>query len=154
MNPLQNDTQSMTAHCPAPTTVQSNPAGLLLSRDLIFTTKVLGTAHALGYHIQVAGDTQSAQLAIERLCPQVVFVDLTAGEFVCRQNPERLCQARRRPDVWFVTLGPHVEEAALTAAKAAGCPVVSLAGRLCRRSAQADAVLFQPASRRPFLNPR
>lgn len=123
MNPLQNDTQSMTAQSPAPTTVQSNPAGLLLSRNLIFTTKVLGTAHALGYHIQVAGDTQSAQLAIERLCPQVVFVDLTAGELVAHQTLSGYLKLAG-PDVWFVAFGPHVEEAALTAAKAAGCQVV------------------------------
>jgi hypothetical protein len=28
------------------------------------------------------------------------------------------------PDVWFVAFGPHVDEEALAAAKAAGCQVV------------------------------
>jgi hypothetical protein len=123
MNPRQNDPQSTIALSSAPATVKSNPAGLLLSRDLIFTTKVLGTAQSLGYHIQVAGDIQSAHLAIERLCPQVVFVDLTAGELVAHESLSDYLKLAG-PDVWFVAFGPHVDEAALATAKLAGCQVV------------------------------
>ena len=53
--------------------------GILLCCDLIFTSKVQGTAQALGYHLEVIGDLLSAKAAIETLHPQVIFIDLTAG---------------------------------------------------------------------------
>ncbi len=123
MEPLQNDAQPMIALSPAPTIAKHSPAGLLLCRDLIFTTKVRATAQALGFHIQVAGDAQAVQSAIETLCPQVIFIDLTAGELVAPQALSDYLKLAG-PDVWFVAFGPHVEEAALAAAKAAGCQVV------------------------------
>jgi hypothetical protein len=83
----------------------------------------MGTAQALGYHIQVAGDARAVQLAIEALCPQVVFIDLTAGELVAPQALSNYLKLAG-PGVWFVAFGPHVEEAALAAAKAVGCQVV------------------------------
>ena len=36
--------------------------GLLLSRDLIFTSKIKGTAAELGYPMMVAGDDSQAQV--------------------------------------------------------------------------------------------
>lgn len=113
----------MVASSSASTTGNSKPAGLLLCRDLIFTNKVTGTAQALGYHIQVAGDAKSAALAIETLHPRIIFIDLTAGELVA---PHALSGYFKLadPDVWFVAFGPHVDEEALAAAKAAGCQVV------------------------------
>jgi hypothetical protein len=119
----QNETRPASALSSAPDTGQPGPIGLLISRDLIFTTKVMGTAKALGYQIQVAGDARSARSAIEMLCLRVIFVDLTAGELVA---PAVLSDYRKLAgsDVWFVAFGPHVEEAALAAARAAGCQVV------------------------------
>ena len=58
------------------------PAGLLLSRDLIFTSKVTGTARALGHRVMVAGDVALASAMIEQWHPRVVFVDLAAGDLV------------------------------------------------------------------------
>ena len=121
MEPLQNDTQSNIASSPIPST--TGPAGLLLCRDLIFTTKVTGTAQALGYHMQVASDTRSAQSAIKTLCPQVIFVDLTAGELVASGALGEYIKLAG-PQIWFVAFGPHVDEEALAMAKAAGCQVV------------------------------
>ena len=113
----------MIALSPAPVVNKPGPAGLLLCRDLIFTTKVIGTAQAPGYYIQVASDTRAAQSAIETLRPQVIFVDLTAGELVAPQALSDYLMLAG-PAVWFVAFGPHVEEAALAAAKAAGCQAV------------------------------
>lgn len=123
MEHLQNDAQTNIASSATPTAAKRGQAGLLLCRDLIFTTKVKGTAEALGYHIQVAGDVRTAQSAIESLCPQVVFIDLTAGEIASSQSLSSYFKLAG-PDVWFVAFGPHVEEEALVAAKAAGCQVV------------------------------
>jgi CheY-like chemotaxis protein len=123
MEPLQNDTQSNIASSPVPSTTELGPAGLLLCRDLIFITKVTGTAQTLGYHMQVAGDVRSAESAIETLRPQVIFVDLTAGELAALEALGDYIKFAG-PDVWFVAFGPHVEEEALAAAKAAGCQAV------------------------------
>ena len=58
------------------------PAGLLLSRDLIFTSKVTGTARALGRRVLVAGNSALAAAMIGQCRPKVVFVDLAAGDLV------------------------------------------------------------------------
>ena len=58
------------------------PAGLLLSRDLIFTSKVTGTARALGSRVLVAGNSALAEAMIGQWRPKVVFVDLAAGDLV------------------------------------------------------------------------
>ena len=97
--------------------------GLLLSCDLIFTTKVKQTAAALGYSVLVASNTSLARSLIEKSRPRVVFVDLTAGEMV---SPIALSTYLELAgaDAWFLAFGPHVEADVLAAAKAAGCQVV------------------------------
>jgi hypothetical protein len=104
-------------------TADSESTGLLLCRDLIFTTKVRGTAAALGYRIHVASDALLVRSLIETSRPRVVFIDLTAGEMVA---PGALSEYRKLagPDAWFVAFGPHVESESLAAAKATGCQVV------------------------------
>ena len=94
--------------------------GLLLSRDLIFTTKIQGTAQALGYQVEAIGDLVQAHSKIETLRPRVIFVDLTAREL---SAPLAIAEYARLagPDVWLVAFGSHVERAALLGAKAAGC---------------------------------
>lgn len=55
-------------------------SGLLLSRDLIFITKIKGTAASLGHSMLVAGTQSQAISMITTYRPPVVLVDLTAGE--------------------------------------------------------------------------
>jgi len=105
------------------TTTDPESTGLLLCRDLIFTTKVKGTAVALGYRIQVAGDPLLARSLIETSRPRVVFVDLTAGEMVAPRALSAYLKLAG-PDVWFVAFGSHVETESLIAAKAVGCQAV------------------------------
>ena len=97
-----------------------NQIGILLSRDLIFTTKIQGTAQALGYRVEVIGDLVQARSKIETLRPQVIFVDLTAGEL---SAPLAIAEYARLagPDVWLIAFGSHVDREALLGAKAAGC---------------------------------
>jgi hypothetical protein len=106
-----------------PTSASFGPTGLLLCRDLIFTTKVKGTAADLGYPILVASAESQAKFMIETYRLRVVFVDLTAGEMA---TPGALSayQELAGPNVWFVAFGPHVEVDTLAAAKAAGCHLV------------------------------
>src|SRR4051812_12672544 len=99
------------------------PAGLLLSRDLIFTTKITATARALGQRVMVAGDATLAASMIEQWRPRVVFVDLAAGDLV--SSAALLAyQKVAGPATPFVAFGSHVETEALAAAAAAGCDPV------------------------------
>src|SRR3954468_20953142 len=101
----------------------SEPAGLLLSRDLIFTSKITGTARELGRRVMVAGNTALAAAMIEQWRPKVVFVDLSAGDLVAA--PALLAyQKAAGPGTPFVAFGSHVDTNALAAARDAGCDPV------------------------------
>jgi CheY-like chemotaxis protein len=108
----------MTEPVPTP----EGPAGLLLSRDLIFTSKVTGTARELGHRVMVAGNTALASTMIEQWHPKVVFVDLAAGDLV--DPAALLAYQAQAPGTPFVAFGSHVDTAVLAAAKAAGCDPV------------------------------
>jgi hypothetical protein len=96
------------------------PAGLLLSRDLFFTSKVTGTARELGHQVMVAGNVALASAMIADWHPKVVFVDLSAGELV--STPALIAfQKLAGPETPFVAFGSHVDTASLDAAKDAGC---------------------------------
>ncbi len=96
---------------------------MLLSRDLIFTSKVTGTARELGHQVVVAGERDLAAALIEQRQPRVVFVDLGAGDLV---QPEALIAFQRLagPNTAFVAFGSHVDKEALATARAAGCSAV------------------------------
>ncbi|QEH38678.1 hypothetical protein OJF2_72840 [Aquisphaera giovannonii] len=113
-----DDTNSISVDSVAP--AEAGPAGLLLGRDLIFTSKVTGTARALGRRVLVAGSPDLAASMIEQWRPRVVFVDLAAGDLV---TPEALVAYRSLAGAGtpFVAFGSHVDTAALAAARAAGC---------------------------------
>jgi CheY-like chemotaxis protein len=97
--------------------------GLLLSRDLIFTSKVTGTARALGHVVLVAGDRAVASRIIEERSPRVVFIDLAAGDLGAAPALTALKEAAG-PKIPFVAFGSHVDTQALDAARAAGCALV------------------------------
>jgi CheY-like chemotaxis protein len=106
-----------------PTPDGLEPPGILLSRDLIFTAKITGTARELGRRILVAGDMALASSMIEQWHPRAVFVDLAAGDLV---TPPALLAYRKMTGTAtaFVAFGSHVDTQALAAARAAGCDPV------------------------------
>lgn len=97
--------------------------GLLLSRDLIFTSKITGTARALGLEMLVAGNSALAAATIEERKPKAVFVDLAAGNLV--SNPA-LTELRKTAgeQTPFIAFGSHVDTEALASARQAGCAEV------------------------------
>ena len=99
------------------------PTGLLLSRDLIFTSKITGTARELGYRFLVAGNVALARTMIEQQRPRVILVDLAAGEVV---SPQSLIayQQLAGPQTPLVAFGSHVDTESLAAAREAGCAEV------------------------------
>lgn len=105
-----------------PVPPREGPTGLLLSRDLIFTAKVTGTARELGHRVMVAGNTALACAMIEQWHPRVVFVDLAAGDLVSPSS--LLAYQTLASGTPLVAFGSHVDTAALAAAAAAGCDPV------------------------------
>ena len=103
--------------------IPDGPAGLLLSRDMIFTSKITGTAQALGCRMVVAGNVVLTKAILASWAPVVVFVDLAAGDLVASTT---LLQYREvaPPGTPFVAFGSHVDTEALADAKAAGCDPV------------------------------
>jgi CheY-like chemotaxis protein len=101
----------------------TEPTGLLLSRDLIFTSKITGTARELGHRVLVAGNRALALSMIDQWRPRVVFVDLAAGDLVA--TPALIAYQTAAPaGTPFVAFGSHVDTQALDAARAAGCDPV------------------------------
>ena len=106
-----------------PPDASESPPGILLSRDLIFTSKVTGTARMLGRRVLVAGDVALASAMIAQWQPRVVFVDLAAGDLV--QSAALMAfQKLAAPATPFVAFGSHVDTAALASARALGCDPV------------------------------
>lgn len=92
--------------------------GLLLTRDLMFTSKVTGTAAALGLRIQTVGAIDALQSQAEVTRPRAVFIDLACAEFEPRAVLDRL-NFLPRPVV--IAFGSHVDTERLELARAAGC---------------------------------
>ncbi|WP_435017300.1 response regulator [Tundrisphaera sp. TA3] len=103
--------------------VPEGPAGLLLSRDLIFTSKVTGTASALGHKVIVAGNVALASAMLGRWTPVAVFADLAAGDLVAPANLARFRELIPASTP-FLAFGSHVDTDALASARAAGCDPV------------------------------
>jgi CheY-like chemotaxis protein len=97
--------------------------GLLLSDDLIFTSRITGTARALGLEVRAARTVETlVQLACEEP-PRGVLIDLA---FPGLALEELLARLRREcvPVPRVVAYGSHVDTATLRAARAAGCDPV------------------------------
>lgn len=95
-------------------------SGLILSRDLLFTVKVTGTARELGYRVVAAGDAAKADAMVAEHRPRAVFVDLAAGPLVAPESLVAL-QKAAGPETPFIAFGSHVDVQALAGARAAGC---------------------------------
>ncbi len=102
---------------PLPVTID----GLLLTRDLMFTSKVTGTAAALGLRIEVVGTTESVQSRAAATRPRAVFIDLACADFDPREVINQLA-GLPRPSV--IAFGSHVDVDRLEAARLAGCDAV------------------------------
>ncbi len=97
--------------------------GLLLSDDLIFTSRITATARSLGLAIQSARSMEVLRRLAEQQPPRCVIVDLAnPGLDIVELNRWLEGQVAPRPRV--VAYGSHVDTATLRAARAAGCDVV------------------------------
>jgi CheY-like chemotaxis protein len=98
------------------------PNAILLSDDLIFTSRVTGTARDLGLHV-IPARTATALLALaQKQAPTCVIVDLSNPGLVIDELAAGLSILPARPRI--VAYGSHVDTATLRSARDAGCDVV------------------------------
>jgi CheY-like chemotaxis protein len=94
---------------------------LLISRDLFFTSKVTGTASALGIDVDVVGDAQTASAQVRAHNYRCIFVDLADAGLDIGAFFAGLKEDSHPPVIAF---GSHVATARLQAAREAGCDEV------------------------------
>jgi DNA-binding NarL/FixJ family response regulator len=112
--------------------IEARRTGILISRDLIFTSKITGTARELGCRILVAGDEESALSMIQCHKPRVVLIDLAAKEMTASQQLTGYLEAGGS-NATFLAFGPHVDAEALQAAERAGCDSVMARSKFSSR---------------------
>jgi DNA-binding NarL/FixJ family response regulator len=97
--------------------------GLMLCRDLLFASKVLGAATALGVEVRVARDAEGLLALAKAHPPGGVLIDLHQPDLDLSALLAALREAcPNMPRV--VAYGSHVEAATLHAARVAGCDLV------------------------------
>jgi CheY-like chemotaxis protein len=97
--------------------------GLLLCDDLIFTSRITGTARDLGLTVKAASSSQKLRDLAMAQSPACVILDLGNPGLVI----EDLVTALReecRPMPRVVAYGSHVDTATLRRAREAGCDPV------------------------------
>jgi DNA-binding NarL/FixJ family response regulator len=101
--------------------------GLLVSSDLIFSTKITGTARAMGLEIEVVGSAESAVSRMSAAPPRCVLLDLGLTGLSTEQMQAIVRVAAGAPVLAF---GSHVDTARFQQAADAGCTEVMPRSRL------------------------
>jgi CheY-like chemotaxis protein len=99
------------------------PLGLLLSDDLIDTSRVTATARSLGLTVRTARTQSALEALASQAAPSCVLVDLANPGLDLPALLAKLrtaCEAMPR----VVAYGSHVNVESLKAARSAGCDVV------------------------------
>jgi DNA-binding NarL/FixJ family response regulator len=98
------------------------PVGLLLSDDLIFTSRITGTAVDLGLSIKAARTPAGLASLLRETTPRCVILDLSNPGLVIDETVRMI--EMTSPEAYLVAYGSHVDTATLRAARAAGCDLV------------------------------
>jgi DNA-binding NarL/FixJ family response regulator len=98
------------------------PSAILLSDDLIFTSRVAGTGRDLGLAIRTARTADAVLNLARQQPPTCVIVDLSNPGLRIADLTAGLGALTHRPRV--VAYGSHVDTASLRAAREVGCDVV------------------------------
>jgi CheY-like chemotaxis protein len=99
------------------------PVGLLLCDDLIFTSRITGTARGLGLDVKPARSAEALLGLARAHGPSCVIVDLANPGLVLTELMRQL-GAACSPPPRVVAYGSHVDAATLRAARQAGCDPV------------------------------
>jgi CheY-like chemotaxis protein len=97
--------------------------GLLLSDDLMFASRITGTARSLGLTVKPARSVDALENLARQESPRCVILDLANPSLHLSEFLGRLRETTSpRPRV--VAYGSHVDAAGLKAARDAGCDIV------------------------------
>jgi CheY-like chemotaxis protein len=102
---------------------QPEPVGLLLSDDLIFTSRITGVARALGLTVNAARSVDALLNLARQQSPRCVIVDLANPGLVLADLFQRIGELGSTPPR-VVAYGSHVDAEGLRAARLAGCDPV------------------------------
>jgi CheY-like chemotaxis protein len=97
--------------------------GIVLCDDMIFTSRITGTARDLGLTVKPARSTEDLQKFVRQQSPHCVIVDLAHPGLNIAELVSFL-QATCSPAPRVVAYGSHVDTATLRLARAAGCDPV------------------------------
>ncbi len=103
--------------------METQATGLLLCDDLIFTSRIIGTARDLGYAFNTARSTAALKQLLETDRPVCLILDLANPDLVINDFMGSLRQFSD-PTPRVIAYGSHVDTATLKAARAAGCDKV------------------------------
>jgi DNA-binding NarL/FixJ family response regulator len=96
--------------------------GYLLSDDMMFTSRITGTARDLGFEIRIARTQAGLETLIQSQPPAAVIIDLANPGL---DLPMFLTAAKAaNPQTTIVAYGSHVDSETLKEARKAGCDVV------------------------------
>ncbi|HYT93862.1 MAG TPA: MTH938/NDUFAF3 family protein [Gemmataceae bacterium] len=109
-------------------------AGLLLSDDLIFTSRIATTAQQLGLSVTTAKSQPALEQLAARQPARCVILDLANPGLDIAALLGKLRQGEAPPFV--VAYGAHVDTATLRAARAAGCDIVLPRSKFAEELAQ------------------
>jgi CheY-like chemotaxis protein len=98
-------------------------AGLLLSDDLMFNSRIMGTGRDLGFAVKSARSADVLMRLAGQEWPRCVIVDLANPGLVIDELIQGLRDAGS-PMPFVAAYGSHVDTATLHAAREAGCDVV------------------------------
>jgi DNA-binding NarL/FixJ family response regulator len=119
------------------------PYGLLLCDDLIFVSRVSGTAKALGltlHSVKIVGDLLHFA---RQTPPRCVIIDLHAPGLDIDELAAELTALQPKP--FIVGYGSHVDTATLKKAREAGCDLVWPRSKFVEELPTALGVWFKPA---------
>ena len=120
--------------------MNESPQGLLLCDDLIFSSRIVGTATALGLSVR-SKKTASDLLHLARQePPRCVILDLNAPGLDIDELLRELGALQPKPFV--VGYGSHVDTATLKKAREAGCDIVWPRSKFVEELATALPVWF------------
>jgi len=100
----------------------NQPLVLMLSDDLIFNSRVMGTAKDLGAIVRTARNAETLLKLAGESAPACVIVDLANSGLRIGEVARDLKQLQPAPKV--IAYGSHVDVAGLQAARDAGCDLV------------------------------
>jgi CheY-like chemotaxis protein len=98
------------------------PLVLVLSDDLMFTSRITGTARDLGFAAKVGRTPAALEELAKQQTPACVLLDLGNPGLVIDELTAMLRTIA--PKAYLVAYGSHVDTATLQAARTAGCNLV------------------------------